>query len=78
MLMNSLLISRVNLCAIAAVWVVLSGCGTAPIATNSAVFPPAKPIDSPFSVYVPEGRYIRKSGLQKNDKKFFIIHGKSW
>lgn len=48
--MNSLLISRVNLCAIAAVWVVLSGCGTAPIATNSAVFPPAKPIDSPFSV----------------------------
>ena len=48
--MNSLLISKVNLCAISAVFVVLTGCGSAPTSSSTPAIPAARPSDTPVSV----------------------------
>ena len=48
--MMSFLISRVSFWAAAAVLVVLTGCGSAPISPNTAAVPPMKPADPPVVV----------------------------
>ena len=48
--MSSLIFTRVNLLAAAAVLVALTGCGSAPVSPNTAGLAPAKQIEPPISV----------------------------
>ena len=60
--MSSLLISRANLLAAAAVLVVLTGCGSVPVSPNTTVVPPAKPIEPAVSV-IPVPKIPPRIGL---------------